>query len=432
MNIELIKVRAWGSLVGAVVLDPQRNYYAFQYDPTWAQKGIELAPRMMPVRDPQAFLFTNLAEETYHRLPGMLADAMPDHFGNALINAYMAQRGIGPESITALDRLAYMGKRGMGALEFQPVLGNRKDKDETLEMQGLVEAARQAVQGEISTDKHAKSALADLIRVGTSAGGARAKAVIAWNPGTQEIRSGQFEVGSGFEHWLLKFDGIEDEALGSSKGYGRIEYAFHLMARAVGIEMSDCRLLEENGRAHFMTRRFDRDGNFKHHTQTLCAMEHLDFKQARVHAYEQAFACTHRLGMGPDAVDQLFLRMAFNVMARNCDDHTKNLSFILKEGGEWNMAPAYDVAFAYKSGSPWVSQHQMSVNQKFDGITREDLQNVADRFGVRRPNTLLGNVLAAVKTFDEFATKAKVSKETMETIPKQFVLLNPPVSPTPG
>jgi serine/threonine-protein kinase HipA len=277
-----------------------------------------------------------------------------------------------------------------------------------------------------------KSALADLIRVGTSAGGARAKAVIAWNPGTQEIRSGQFEVGSGFEHWLLKFDGIEDEALGSSKGYGRIEYAFHLMARAAGIEMSDCRLLEENGRAHFMTRRFDRDGNFKHHTQTLCAMEHLDFKQVRVHAYEQAFACIHRLGMGPDGVDQLFLRMAFNVMARNCDDHTKNLSFILKQGGEWNMAPAYDVAFAYKSVSQWVSQHQMSVNQKFDDITREDLQTVADRFGVRRPNTLLGNVLAAVKTFDDFATQAKISQETMETISKQFVFLTPPVSPTPG
>lgn len=426
MSIELIMVKAWGSLVGAVALDPQRNHYAFQYDPAWARKGTELAPRMMPVRDPQAFLFTNLNEETFHRLPGMLADAMPDHFGNALINAYMTQRGIAPESVTALDRLAYMGKRGMGALEFQPARGTRKDKDATLEMQGLVEAARQAVQGEISTDKRASSALSDLIRVGTSAGGARAKAVIAWNPGTREIRSGQFEVGPGFEHWLLKFDGIEDEALGSSKGYGRIEYAFHLMARAAGIEMSDCGLLEENGRAHFMTRRFDRDGNLKHHVQTLCGMEHLDFKQARVHAYEQAFACIQGLGMGPDAIDQMFLRMAFNIMGRNCDDHTKNLSFILKHGGEWALAPAYDVTFAYKSDSPWVSQHQMSVNQKFDGITREDLKVVADRFGVRRPNTLLGNVLAAVKAFDQFATQAKVPKKAMEAILGQLVLLNPP------
>lgn len=424
MSIELIKVRAWGSLVGAVVLDPQRNFYAFQYDPTWAQKGIELAPRMMPVRDPQAFLFTNLDEATFHRLPGMLADAMPDHFGNALINAYMAQRGLAPESVSTLERLAYMGKRGLGALEFQPVLGSRRDKDEALDMQALVEAARQIVRGALSNDQQAKSALADLIRVGTSAGGARAKAVIAWNPGTQEIRSGQFEVGPGFEHWLLKLDGIEDEALGSSKGYGRIEYAYHLMARAAGLEMSDCRLLEENGRAHFMTRRFDRDGNLKHHIQTLCAMEHLDFKQARVHAYEQAFACIHRLGMGPDGVDQMFLRMAFNVMARNCDDHTKNLSFILKQGGAWTLAPAYDVAFAYKPGSPWVSQHQMSVNRKFDGITREDLQTVADRFGVRRPGTLLGNVLAAVKAFDEFAIQAKVPQKTMAAILRQLVLLN--------
>lgn len=425
MSLELIKVRAWGSLVGAVVLDPQRNFYAFQYDPTWAQKGIELAPRMMPVRDPQAFLFTNLDEATFHRLPGMLADAMPDHFGNALINAYMAQRGLAPESVSTLERLAYMGKRGMGALEFQPVLGSRRDKDEALDMQALVEAARQIVRGALSNDQQAKSALADLIRVGTSAGGARAKAVIAWNPGTQEIRSGQFEVGPGFEHWLLKLDGIEDEALGSSKGYGRIEYAYHLMARAAGLEMSDCRLLEENGRAHFMTRRFDRDGNLKHHIQTLCAMEHLDFKQARVHAYEQAFACIHRLGMGPDGVDQMFLRMAFNVMARNCDDHTKNLSFLLKQGGAWTLAPAYDVAFAYKPGSPWVSQHQMSVNRKFDGITREDLQTVADRFGVRRPDTLLGNVLAAVKAFDEFAIQAKVPQKTMAAILRQLVLLNP-------
>ena len=425
MSVELIMVRAWGSLVGAVALDPQRNGYAFQYDPTWARKGIELAPRMMPVQDPQAFIFPNLDEATFHRLPGMLADAVPDHFGNALINAYMAQRGLAPESVTALDRLAYMGKRAMGALEFQPVLGNRKDKAGALEMQGLVEAARRAVQGEASTDRGARSALADLIRVGTSAGGARAKAVIAWSPVTQEIRSGQFEVGPGFEPWLLKFDGVEDAGAGSRPGYGRIEYAFHLMAHAAGIAMTDCRLLEENGRAHFMTRRFDRDGGLKHHTQTLCAMEHLDFRQARVHAYEQAFACIRRLGMGPDAVDQMFLRMAFNVMARNCDDHTKNLSFMLEQGGEWTLAPAYDVTFAYRPGSPWVGQHQMSVNRKFDGITREDFQTVADRFGVRRPGILLGNVLAAVSAFDAFAVQAQVPQKTMETISSQFALLRP-------
>jgi serine/threonine-protein kinase HipA len=348
---------------------------------------------------------------------------MPDYFGNALINAYMAQRGLAPESVTALDRLGYMGKRGIGALEFQPVLGSRKDKDQTLEMQGLVEAARQAVQGDVSTDPRAASALSDLIRVGTSAGGARAKAVIAWNPATLEIRSGQFQVEPGFEPWLLKFDGIEDAVLGPSQGYGRLEFAYFLMARAAGIAMSDCRLLEENGRAHFMTRRFDRDGNLKHHTQTLCAMEHLDFKQARVHAYEQAFACIKRLGMGPGATDQMFLRMAFNVMARNCDDHTKNLSFILKQGEDWGLAPAYDVAFAYHPGSRWVSQHQMSVNQKFDGITRMDLQIVADRFGVRRSDLLLGNVLAAIKAFDAFAAQASVPAKTVAAVSKQFVLL---------
>src|SRR5665213_2726727 len=274
-----------------------------------------------------------LIASSYQRLPGLLADALPDRFGNALIDAWMAKRGIERDSITALDRLAYMGRRGLGALEFYPATGSATESQKPLEMMELVEEARRVVRGDLAGDAHAVAALANIIRVGTSAGGARAKAVIAWNPRTEEIRSGQFNVPEGFEHWLLKFDGVgEDHALGTSGDYGRIEYAYHLMAKRAGVTMEPCRLLRENGRAHFMTRRFDRDGDGKHHIQSLCALQHLDYNQRATHGYEQYFMVICNLGLGDDSLQQAFRRMAFNVMARNCDDHTKNFGFRLKEG----------------------------------------------------------------------------------------------------
>jgi len=270
--VNIVEVRAWNRLVGAVALDPRLGYYAFEYAPAFIQTGIELAPLTMPLADAQRpFIFPDLPELTYKRLPAMLADALPDDFGNRLINAWMAKLGVAASDITALDRLAYMGKRGLGALEFRPARGPTTKRATAVVLSELVESARQAVQGEFDDDPHAVAALKQLISVGTSAGGARAKATIAWNPDTNEIRTGQFDVDAGFEHWLLKFDGIgKDNELGESKGYGRIEYAYHLMATQAGIAMSPCRLLEEGGRAHFMTKRFDRDGNTKLHTQTLC------------------------------------------------------------------------------------------------------------------------------------------------------------------
>jgi len=411
MSSRAIEVRAWDRRVGAVALDPKMGFYVFAYTPDWLRTGVELAPRTMPVANHRGpYIFPNLPEATYRRLPALLSDALPDDFGNALINAYMTSRGHTVTSVTPLDRLAYMAKRGMGALEFRPALGSRTDSKEALDMKGLVEAARSAVHGTLATEGKARAALDRIISVGTSAGGARAKAVVAWNPVTNEMRSGQFAADPGFGHWLVKFDGIApDRTLGGGKGFGRLEYAYHLMARAAGIRMADCRLLEEGGRAHFMTRRFDRDGNEKHHVQTLCAMEHMDFRQVAVHTYAQAFMAMAAIGMGPDAIDELFRRMAFNVMAMNCDDHTKNLAFLLRRGGAWELAPAYDLTYAYNPEGDWTYQHQMAVNGKFNGIAREDLLLEAERFGVRNPRGILGEVAASVGSFGEFARKAGLS-----------------------
>lgn len=408
MDTPVIEVRLWDQRVGAVAADPQAGCYAFEYDPAWRRRGVELAPLTMPTDAPEpVFLFPELARNSFHGLPGLLADALPDAFGNALIDAWMARHGVAADAVTALDRLAYMGKRGMGALEFRPARGSHSESAEPLRMKSLVEAARSVIQGDLSDDAHAQAALANIIRVGTSAGGARAKAVVAWNAQTGELRSGQFDAAPGFEHWLLKFDGVgRDMELGDGADYGRIEYAYHLMARAAGIAMEPCRLLEENGRAHFMTRRFDRDGNRRHHVQSLCAMQHLDYNQRGTHAYEQLFLVAQQLGLGDEAQTEIFRRMAFNVMARNCDDHTKNHAFLLREGGRWELAPAFDVTHAYNPNGEWTYQHLMSVDGKFDGITREDLMAVARRFGVVGAREVLARVREAVARWGGFADEA--------------------------
>jgi len=410
--VHVIEARVWGHTVGAVALDPRLGYYAFEYAPSFVRMGIELAPLTMPLAQAgEPFVFTELPELTYKRLPAMLADSLPDDFGNTLIDGWMAARGVERSQITPLDRLAYMGKRGMGALEFHPVRSGPAGTSATaISLATLVESARLALQGDLSSEHLAGAALTQIIKVGTSAGGARAKATIAWNPKTQEIRAGQFDVDSGFEHWLLKFDGMgADRELGGSQDYGRIEYAYHQMATAAGIAMSDCRLLEEGGRAHFMTRRFDRDGNRKHHMQTLCAMAHLDYKQKASHDYNQLIQVISRLRLGYTALEEAFRRMAFNVMAANCDDHSKNFSFLLREGGDWTLAPAYDVTHAHNPEGQWTNQHLMAVNGKFAGITRADLLIVADRFGIGTAAKVLMQVNAAVVNWPDFAARARVS-----------------------
>lgn len=418
MATDVIEVRIWNRRVGAVTADPDAGVYAFEYDPAWRRRRIELAPLTMPVTDAGAvFVFPSLSRPSFKGLPGLLADALPDDFGNALIDAWMARQGIDKAAITALDRLAYMGRRGMGALEFKPARGSHTESSAPLQMKSLVEAARQVVHGDLSGDDHAMAALMNIIRVGTSAGGARAKAVVAWNETSDELRSGQFDMEQGFEHWLLKFDGVgKDLELGESSSYGRIEYAYHLMAVEAGLAMSRCRLLLENGRAHFMTRRFDREGNRKHHVQSLCAMQHMDYKQRATHAYESLFLTADRLGLTLAENEQLFLRMAFNVVARNCDDHSKNFGFLLREGGRWELAPAYDVTHAYNPNGEWTYQHLMSVNGKFDRILRSDLRAIADRFSIPRADDMIDHVLAAVERWPGFAGQAGVSDDEIDAI----------------
>jgi len=418
-SVEAIEVRAWGQLVGAVAREPTKNYYAFSYAPSWVKTGVELAPLQMPLaQGSEPFLFTDLPETTYKRLPALLADALPDDFGNALIDAWMAERGVRKEAITALDRLAYMGKRGMGALAFAPMRGPTPSKSTAIEMGQLVESARKAVQGDFDGDDHTAAALRQIIQVGTSAGGARAKATIAWNPDTHEVRTGQFAIPEGFEAWLLKFDGMgPDSVLGPSRSYGRIEYAYHLMARAAGIDMTPCRLLHENGRAHFMTKRFDRTGDRRHHMQTLCAMSHLDYKQVGTHSYNQLLQTAQALKLGRSALVQILRRMVFNVLAVNNDDHTKNFSFLLREAGQWELAPAYDITHAYRPDSEWVREHQMSVNGRFDRITRSDVRVVAERFALLADLPgLLDEVTGAVRRWNEFAQEAGIATDEITMI----------------
>ncbi|MEO8331588.1 MAG: type II toxin-antitoxin system HipA family toxin [Gallionella sp.] len=426
MDTPVIEVSIWGQVVGAVASDPRLGCYVFAYDSGWRRNGVELAPLTMPLADTSrpVFAFPNLPEVSFKRLPGLLADSLPDDFGNALIDAWMSSKGVAKNAITTLDRLAYMGKRGMGALQFRPAKGAHRESSDPLQMKSLVDAARQVIRGDLSGDVQAQAALANIIRVGTSAGGVRAKAVVAWNPQTDEIRSGQFDVAPGFEHWLLKFDGVgKDKELGTGADYGRIEYAYHLMASAAGINMSAARLLEENGRAHFMTRRFDREDNAKHHIQTLCAMDHLDYKQRATHAYAQLFMVIAKLKLGDEAIGQAYRRMALNVMARNCDDHTKNFAFRLKQGGVWELAPAYDITHAHNPEGEWTYQHLMSVNGKFDGITRADFIVEADRFGVRRPLDILREVRAVLEDWPAFAKYAGLSTATTNRVSKDFQLI---------
>ncbi len=425
-SVQQVQVFLWGKFVGAVALDPQLGYYVFAYDKTFGKSGIEISPLHMPLNDTETpYVFTDLPLATYKRLPAMLADVLPDDFGNALIDRYMAEKGISPAHITALDRLAYMGKRAMGALEFKPVHGPRTVKPSILEISSLVTEARKMLKGTIQNDFDADAALRSIIEVGTSAGGARAKAVIAWNPKTKEIYSGQVDTPTGFEHWLLKFDGMgADIELGSSQDYGRIEYAYYLMAKKAGINISISRLLIENGRAHFMTKRFDREEkNIKHHMQSLCALNHLDYKKKSANSYEQLFMTIHQLGLGYEAKIEAFRRMVFNVMARNCDDHTKNFSFLLRQDQGWELAPAYDLTFAHNPKGEWTNQHLMSVNGKFKDFVLADMLSVADRFGVGDAPAVIEKMRAVIKTWRSFAETAGVPKNEIDRIAGLHVLL---------
>lgn len=426
-HTEVVEVHLWNTHIGSVALDPAYGFYVFNYTPEFISARIEPSPLQMPLSE-EGYIFTDLPEQTYKRLPAMLSDALPDDFGNALINRYMSDRGIAATDVTPLDRLAYMSNRAMGALMFKPARGPLTHAPTAIELSALVEQARRAVTGIIDGDDHTNAALRSIIEVGTSAGGARAKAVIALNPNTDEIRSGQLMAPPGFEHWLLKFDGMgADQELGAPQNYGRIEYAYHLMARDAGIDMTDCRLLLENGRAHFMTRRFDRFGtNGRNHMQTLCAMAHLDFKKKGANSYSQLFSTMVQLNLTYDEIEEAFRRMVFNVMSRNCDDHTKNFSFLLAENKTtWELSPAYDVTFAHNPKSEWTHQHLMSVNKKFKDFEIQDLLAEADRFKIGTAKAVIEKVRQAILKWPEFAESAGLPEREMLFIQDQMLV--PPI-----
>jgi len=422
------KVQLWGRTIGAVSLAEGREVAAFQYDPEFAASGIELSPVVMPLSE-RVYEFPALPRNTFHGLPGLLADALPDKFGNALIDAWLATQGRTAGSFSAVERLCYTGARGMGALEFSPALGPKPRKATKIEVDSLVRLAgevlthRADLQGHFH-DAGKETALQDILRVGTSAGGARAKAVIAWNRETNEVRSGQITGGDGFDYWLLKFDGVagnKDKELEDPKGYGAIEFAYYLMAKTAGITMTECRLLEENGRRHFMTRRFDRvGGGGKLHMQSLCALAHFDFNQSGAYAYEQALLTIRQLKLPMASVEEQFRRGVFNIVARNQDDHVKNIAFLMDKQGEWSLAPAFDVTYSYNPSGSWTATHQMTLNAKRDGFTMEDFEACAKAALMKRGRaaTIVEEVQAAVKRWPEFAAAAKLSDEWRDKIQK--------------
>lgn len=418
------KVILFGTHVGSVVWDEERELGIYEYHPGFRASGIEIAPLTMPL-GPGTFRFPDLSRESFKGLPGMLADCLPDKFGNLLIDRWLAEQGRTPESFDPVERLCYLGTRGMGALEFEPSLTPEQPAS-PIEVAELVDLANRvlASREELSVSLDTDGSLSEILRVGTSAGGARAKAIVAWNPQTGEVRSGQVPLPSGFEPWLLKFDGVRgnrDKELNDPQGFGRIEYAYHLMARAAGITMSDCHLLEESGRAHFMTRRFDRtpDGD-KLHLQSLCGIAHMDFNQAGAYSYEQAFQVTRRLALPQPDSAQLYRRALFNIHARNHDDHTKNISFLMDRTGTWHLAPAYDVIYSYNPTGAWTSRHQMSLQGKRDGFTRDDLLAAAADANVkpREAREILSEVQNAVADWPRFAAEAGVPDDTAAAIEK--------------
>ena len=411
-------VNLWGRMIGAVSLDPGSRHAAFQYTRAFAESGIQVAPLTMPLSH-DIHVFRDLPAETFHGLPGLLADSLPDRFGTMLIDAWLATRGRRSADFNAIERLCYIGSRGMGALEFEPALGPNPRASIQLEVDALVELASQvlAERRDLNVsfaDPDDESSLREILRVGTSAGGARAKAVIAWNEETNEVRSGQLDADAGFTPWLIKFDGVRgnrDRELDDPAGFGAIEYAYSMMAGAAGITMETCRIFEEHGRRHFMTRRFDRteDGQ-RLHMQSLGAIAHADFNLAGGFSYEQAFRVIRDLGLSMDSIEEQFRRMAFNIVARNQDDHVKNIAFLMDRRGTWSLSPAFDLTYAYNPDGAWTAQHQMSMNGRRDHFTRADFAACGRTAGLKRgrSDAILDEVQAACRAWDRHASAAGV------------------------
>ena len=422
--VTLAYVNVWGHRAGVVMWNENTQSAVFEYDPAFERLGLDLSPILMPLNPHRPYQFTSISKDTYMGLPGLLADALPDAYGKALLDRWLATTG--RTFANPVERLCYQGKRSMGALEFEPAQDTFLEKDAKIELDSLVEVAREALNQKaglntnLSQDR--KEALINIIKVGTSAGGQRAKAVIAFNERTQEVRSGQIDAPEGYEHWLLKLDGVTNQELGDPKFYGLIEYAYFLMAKDAGIEMMPCRILSENGRSHFMTKRFDRIGSKeKLHMQTLCGIAHFDYKMLRAYSYEQVFQVMRQMRLPYNQAEEMFRRMVFNVVARNQDDHTKNISFLMDKTGRWRLSPAYDISWSYNPEGKWTSQHQMSINNKWTDITKDDLLTVASAMSIKKPHEIIEKVIDVALHWPDYATPLEIPKETIRAINSTLV-----------
>ena len=431
MNTAYVKI--WDELVGAVAWDESRGVAIFEYDSKFVRKNWNIAPLTMPISSSRrTFEFPALRKkidpstDTFKGLPGLLADMLPDRYGNELINSWLAQRGRPQNSMNPIEMLCFIGTRGMGALEFEPILMKENRRTFSVEIDSLVDISQKLLKTKESfstnLNEDEEKAILDILKIGTSAGGARPKAVIAYNEKTGEVRSGQTTAPKGFEHWLIKLDGVSDIQLGASVGYGRVEMAYYNMATDCGIEMMPSKLLEENGRAHFITKRFDREaGSTKHHIQTLCAMKHFDYSALTSFSYEQLFQTMRELRLPYPAAEQMFRRMVFNVIARNCDDHTKNFSFRLKKDSEWELTPAYDMCHAYQPGHAWVSQHILSINGKRTDITKKDLLTIADATRIRKAPEIIEQINEVVRNWTTYANLVEVHPKLRASIAETLI-----------
>lgn len=424
--VDAAEIKLWGELVGAVRWDAQKQLASFQYSPTFLKKQWDISPIKMSITEgSRIFSFPELRKgknesvDTFKGLPGLLADALPDRYGNQLINLWLAKNGRPADSMNPVEQLCFIGTRSMGALEFEPAqIAPQNSFD--IQISSLVEAAHKMLSKKEQLDTNLnddeEKALMEVLRVGTSAGGARPKAVIAYNEKTGDVKSGQTTVPKGFEHWLLKLDGVSDAQFGETHGWGRVEYAYYLMAKDAGITMMECKLLEENGRAHFMTKRFDRDGNTKHHIQTWCGIQHYDYNNLYGYSYEQLFQTMRLLRLTYPEAEEMFRRMVFNVFATNYDDHTKNFSFRLKQGKSWELSPAYDVCYSYDPTNVWVSQHTLSINGKHKQITQGDLMTIAKANNIKKGAAIIKTISKVVANWNSYAKKANVKKQLTQTI----------------
>lgn len=423
--VDVAKANMYGHPVGTFSWDGRYETVRFEYDHGFIGRGLEPSPLMMPVREGRVYSFGNLDKETFSGLPGMLADSLPDAYGRALFDRWLALTG--RTSGNPIETLCFLGKRCMGALEFEPALDVAYDRNAKFEIDTLVDVARDALSEKssfgVNLNDDRKAAIAEILRLGTSAGGQRAKAIIAYNKVTGEVRSGQVEAPEGFDYYLIKLDGVSAKAgFRETENYGRLEYSFYKMARACGIEMTDCSLVEENGRAHFLTRRFDRKNGRKVHMQTLCGIAHYDYRLHHAYSYEQAFNVMRALRLPYSEASQMFRRMVFNVVVRNQDDHTKNISFLMGEDGRWRLSPAYDMGYAYNPLGGWTSTHQMSINGKYDDITRKDLLEFASLNNIKNAPAIIDEVCEAASGWAALARECEVPVPMVESILPNMLL----------